>query len=113
MLLKSFLSAAPSVKPQVADFLKGIDAQSYVGFNLLLFDLQGDKAEVGYLSNRPEPTYMTPDGDSCQGISNSPWTQPYPKVTDGEERMSVALEDWATAGGDEDDLVERMMDLLS
>lgn len=113
MLLKAFLSAAPNDKVPVSDFLEGIDAKSYVGFNLLLFDLKGDKAEVGYLSNRPEPTLLTPDGDTCQGISNSPWNQPYPKVTEGEERMAKTLAAWTAAGGDEDDLVERMMDLLS
>lgn len=113
MLLKSFLSAAPREKTLVADFLKGIDAKSYVGFNLLLFDLQEPEAEVGYLSNRPEPTQLTPNGYSCQGISNSPWDQPYPKVTEGEERMTRTLEAWTTGGGDEDDLVDKMMDLLS
>lgn len=113
MLLKSFLSAPPEAKIGVSDFLDRIDAKHYVGFNLLLFDLKGDKTEIGYLSNRPEPTKLTPDGERCHGISNSPWNQPYPKVVEGEERMTETLKAWTAAGGDEDDLIARMMDLLS
>lgn len=113
MLLKTFLSASPEEKVPVSDFLKGITAESYVGFNLLLFDLQRKNVQVGYLSNRPEPTQLTPSEWSCQGISNSPWDQPYPKVTEGEDRMTQTLEAWSAQGGDEDDLVARMMDLLS
>lgn len=97
----------------MSDFLSGIDANKYVGFNLLLFDLQGTKPDVGYLSNRPEPTQLTPDRERCRGISNSPWAQPYPKLVDGEERMGHALDCWTAEGGDEDDLVEKMMELLS
>lgn len=46
-------------------------------------------------------------------MSNSPLTQPYPKVQSGEERMAESLIEWAQNGEDEDELVERMMVLLS
>jgi uncharacterized protein with NRDE domain len=46
-------------------------------------------------------------------MSNSPLTQPYPKVQSGEERMAESLTEWSQNGEDENQLVERMMDLLS
>lgn len=46
-------------------------------------------------------------------MSNSPWAEPYPKVQSGEERMAVTLAEWSQKHEDEDQLVERMMQLVS
>lgn len=87
--------------------------EAYTGFNLLLFDLSKADPEVGYLSNRTTPAYMHPELAGCHGMSNSPWAEPYPKVVDGQVRMKATLEEWTKQGGDEDDLIERMVTLLS
>ncbi|BEJ13226.1 hypothetical protein CspHIS471_0304000 [Cutaneotrichosporon sp. HIS471] len=117
-LLKEFLAAPPDQAPSVTDFLAKIDPSRYVGFNLLLFNLRRQDGtwntpEAGYLSNRSSPPILHPDDCGCRGMSNSPLTQPYPKVQSGEERMAESLTEWAHKDEDEDQLVERMMDLLS
>ncbi|KAK8865618.1 hypothetical protein IAR55_000762 [Kwoniella newhampshirensis] len=169
LLLKSFLSPHPPPPPSsspektqgatnahgaltpelgVHDYLASYlpTAGEYEGFNLLLFSLgrKGVEPEVGYLTNRPVPSFTDlqvphtrraqterehdPVADSnhlniksgslssaqCFGLSNSPMSQPWPKVVDGEKRMVQTLKEWNEAGrGDERDLVERMFKLLS
>ena len=100
------------------------------------------KPEVGYLSNHPSqslidivtptrvPTPLTTsNGDSegdenkrpkfgtkvgmCFGLSNSSISQPWPKVNAGESAMAKSLKQWTESGGDDDNLVERMMKILS
>lgn len=71
--------------------------------------------DVGYITNRPEPTQLdlhTRDR-GCTGISNSPLAEPYPKVVQGEESMRNKLGEWDAKKGTDDELVESMMDLLS
>lgn len=46
-------------------------------------------------------------------MSNSPLAEPYPKVIEGEKQMTEALNEWTRNRGNEDDLVNRMMELLS
>jgi uncharacterized protein with NRDE domain len=123
-LLKDYLSPSPSSssRPQVEEYLRSHEASAdqYDGFNLLLFDLKGD-TKVGYLTNRPQATYtnLSPsgvrarDGEGTQGISNSPMDKPFEKVEKGKGRMSEALSDWTSRKEDEEDLIERMMDMLS
>jgi len=123
-LLKDYLSPSPSSssRPQVEAYLRShkASADQYDGFNLLLFDLKDD-TKVGYLTNRPQATYtdLSPsgvrarDGEGTQGLSNSPMDKPFEKVEKGKGRMSEALSDWTTGKDDEEDLMDRMMDLLS
>lgn len=89
------------------------------------------KPEVGYLSNRPGPTIMDihspsrvpsplPDQEGetpkrvgeCVGLSNTPLSQPWPKVTKGEASMCRTLHEWTEGKEDEDQLIERMMEML-
>lgn len=100
------------------EYFSTIDPSSYVGFNLLLFNLKRAdgvwlEPETGYLSNRSDPSILHPVDCGCHGMSNSSWTEPYPKVQSGEERMATTLAEWAENRENEDDLVERMMELLS
>lgn len=123
-LLKDYLSPSPSSssRPQVEKYLRSheVNADQYDGFNLLLFDLKDD-TKVGYLTNRPQATYTdlsprdnaTRDGSGTQGLSNSPMDKPFEKVDKGKGRMSEALSDWTTRNGSEEDLIDRMMGLLS
>jgi len=39
--------------------------------------------------------------------------KPFEKVDKGKGRMSEALSDWTTRNGSEEDLIDRMMGLLS
>ena len=142
LLLKSFLSprpfpGLPSVRGYLASHLA--DADEYAGFNLLLFRFfppqNGDESwsppQVGYLANRPKPTLTdgpaisdalsteepttgdtTPVIGDCFGLSNSPMSQPWPKVVEGQARMRETLEQWASNSEGEDELVERMMGIL-
>jgi uncharacterized protein with NRDE domain len=107
----------------VEEYLRSHEASAdqYDGFNLLLFDLKDD-TKVGYLTNRPQATYtkLSPshitarDGEGTQGISNSPMDKPFEKVEKGKGRMSEELSTWTTCKEeDEEDLIERMMDMLS
>lgn len=79
--------------------------------------------EIGYLSNRPESTLVklhperpgsaSPVGaGKCFGLSNTPLAEPWPKVTEGEQRMSESLQEWTEKGEDHHDLVQRMMTVL-
>jgi uncharacterized protein with NRDE domain len=123
-LLKDYLSPSPlsSERPKVDEYLHSHEgnADQYEGFNLLLFDLKGD-TQVGYLTNRPQATYtdLSPseitlqDGAGTYGLSNSPMDRPFEKVERGKDRMSEELSNWTTNKEDEEDLIERMMDLLS
>ena len=119
-LLKDYLSPSPasSSRPQVEEYLRSHEASAdqYDGFNLLLFDLKGD-TKVGYLTNRPQATYtdLSPSniGSGAQGLSNSPMDKPFEKVEKGKGRMSEELRDWTTRKEDEEDLMDRMMDMLS
>jgi uncharacterized protein with NRDE domain len=123
-LLKDYLSPSPSSssRPQVEEYLRSHEASAdqYDGFNLLLFDLKDD-TRVGYLTNRPQATYadLSPtnttlgEGSGSQGLSNSPMDKPFEKVEKGKGRMSEELSDWTTRKEDEEDLIERMMDMLS
>ncbi|WVF70994.1 hypothetical protein IAT40_005790 [Kwoniella sp. CBS 6097] len=161
LLLKDFLSPPPSPSsssstralPTVNEYLSSHydSAGQYEGFNLLLFSLGGQKAEVGYLTNRPVPCLTdlritAPrsiprsqtqsngadfDGDDgvdgihdglnskkhripaeCFGISNSPMSEPWPKVRKGEKRMVDTLLEWEEKGEGDKELVERMFALL-
>ncbi|OCF31850.1 hypothetical protein I317_03354 [Kwoniella heveanensis CBS 569] len=137
LLLKDFLSpppppfasASPSSSstslPSVHEYLSSHyeSAGEYEGFNLLLFSLGGDKAEVGYLTNRPVPCGTTALDTSsldekhripaeCFGISNSPMSEPWPKVQQGEKRMVDTLLAWEEKGEGDEELVERMFALL-
>ena len=123
-LLKDYLSPSPasSSRPQVEEYLRSHEASAdqYDGFNLLLFDLKDD-TKVGYLTNRPQATYtdLSPSGirarggEGTQGLSNSPMDKPFEKVETGKDRMSEELRDWTTRKEDEEDLMDRMMDMLS
>jgi uncharacterized protein with NRDE domain len=114
----------------------------YDGFNLLLFHLHAPghgsgtstagttewgETEVGYLSNRPLPIHSNlhipntvprlSQGDreglgKAFGLSNSPLSEPWPKVVEGEKRMAESLGYWAANGEDEGRLIERMFGLL-
>ncbi|WWD18205.1 hypothetical protein CI109_102655 [Kwoniella shandongensis] len=143
LLLKQFLLPSPtagvSVGVGVHEYLTSHlpTAGEYEGFNLLLFSLgkKGEEAEVGYLTNRPKPSFTelrVPDSTStsasgadgasqpvgitaqCFGISNSPMYEPWPKVIEGEKRMAQTLKEWADVDGrgDEKALVERMFGVL-
>ncbi|CAK9783531.1 unnamed protein product [Cutaneotrichosporon oleaginosum] len=110
-LLKEFLASPPEQAPSVNDFLSNIDPARYVGFNLLLFNLKRRNGawlepEAGYLSNRSSPPLLHPNDCGCKGMSNSPLTEPYPKVQSGEERMAESLTEWARNDEEEDQLVE-------
>lgn len=89
------------------------------------------KPEVGYLSNRPGPTLMElhspsrmstplPEADGlsrkppveCHGMSNTPLAQPWPKVSQGEEFMAETLAQWTEGNETQDQLVERLMEML-
>ena len=123
-LLKDYLSPSPSSssRPQVEEYLRSHEASAdqYDGFNLLLFDLKDD-TRVGYLTNRPDATYTdlsptntTPaESSGALGLSNSPMDKPFEKVIKGKGRMSEALSDWTAGKDDEEDLMDRMMDMLS
>jgi uncharacterized protein with NRDE domain len=123
-LLKDYLSpsASSSSRPQVEGYLRSHEASAdqYDGFNLLLFDLKDD-TKVGYLTNRPQAIYtnLSPshiiarDGEGPRGISNSPMDKPFEKVEKGKGRMSEELDTWRTGKEDEEELIERMMDMLS
>lgn len=121
LLLKSFLAPPPSsVVPSVHDYLgerlRWVD--EYEGFNVLLFKLPQRRdeslAEIGYLSNKPEPTHRNLGGETKRwyGLSNTPFTEPWPKVKDGEQRMSETLKEWEEKGEGNDQLVDRMMGIL-
>jgi len=102
----------------VQDYLRTIDPDRYVGFNLLLIhphktESGWKQTDIGYISNRPKATIMQPDKNGCKGMSNSPWAEPYPKVVNGEKAMAATLAEWTDKGEDDDALVERMMTLLS
>ena len=135
LLLKAFLSPPPApslARPSAREYLEGClpRASEYDGFNLLLFDLRpncgGEKpvlSKIGYLSNRPAPTLTDIHPTStesglgvhqarCYGLSNTPLAAPWPKVTDGERRMSVSIAQWREEGGADDALLERMMEIL-
>lgn len=123
-LLKDYLSPSPSSseRPKVEAYLRAHEenADQYEGFNLLLFDLKGD-TQVGYLTNRPRATYtdLSPSEITAQdetgtfGLSNSPMDRPFEKVVRGKGRMSEELSNWTTHEEDEEDLIDRMLDLLS
>ncbi|KAK4686918.1 hypothetical protein P7C73_g3192, partial [Tremellales sp. Uapishka_1] len=137
LLLKNFLAPRPSPSnPTVHDYLDSYSPvmDDYEGFNLLCFKLHLDEhlpTEIGYLSNRPRPAKTltdlwpssrpaSPVGGAkgakvgqCFGLSNSPMTRPWPKVVEGEEAMRMTLDEWADKLETEDELVERMMTLLS
>lgn len=78
---------------------------------------------MGYLTNRPTPTRidLSPgsgssaegDGLDTHGLSNTPLDAPFEKVTRGRSRMRRQLDDWTQSGENENELVDRMMDLLS
>lgn len=89
------------------------------------------QTEVGYLSNRPGPTLMDVHSPSrvpaplpdehgskpvkvghCHGLSNTPLSAPWPKVSKGEVRMDQTLREWTEEGENEDALVERLMGML-
>jgi uncharacterized protein with NRDE domain len=130
LLLKSFLSPPPSSSlPTVRDYLTDYSASAseYEGFNLLLFKLpvQGDgkEPELLCLSNRPSPTLTdmrtSPSQGGlgvgigrCHGLSNTPLSQPWPKVIEGERRMSESLRNWNQKDEGDKGLVERMMQIL-
>ncbi|KAL1405208.1 hypothetical protein Q8F55_008833 [Vanrija albida] len=120
LLLKSFLAPPPAEARPLDDFLSSIGSASYAGFNLLLFHLHKrddgwGESEIGYLCNRPEHTHRSLAGDHApsRGISNSPLDAPFPKVVQGEARMTQLLADWQAQEGSEDELVEGLMSLLS
>lgn len=160
LLLKDFLAPPPSTSNKsVHDYLNEHQPQAdqYEGFNLILFHLhppspsppsstqlgclnveasrEWGKPDVGYLSNRPQPTVMnihspsrvpTPlpqsNGEQgsgstvkvgeCVGLSNTPLSQPWPKVMQGEAKMKETLGEWEAGGEDENQLIERMMEML-
>jgi uncharacterized protein with NRDE domain len=123
-LLKEYLAPSPisSSRPRVEEYLRSHEeaADQYEGFNLLLLDLKDD-TEVGYLTNRPQATYTDlsssdtapPTGTSASGLSNSPMDKPFEKVEKGKGKMIEQLNIWSQAKETEDDLIERLMDLLS
>ena len=99
----------------------------YDGFNLLLFQSPISSklgpTQVGYLSNRPEPTMLDTNdlyedsmtgkgGERYFGLSNSPIKDPWLKVENGEKAMEISLEQWRLKGETEHQLVDRMMMLL-
>ncbi|WVQ96970.1 hypothetical protein IAU59_004079 [Kwoniella sp. CBS 9459] len=48
----------------------------------------------------------------CFGISNSPMSEPWPKVQQGEKRMAETLSEWEKKGEGHKELVDRMFALL-
>lgn len=117
-LLKMYLSPAPQHAPDLDTYMEGIESSHYVGFNLLLMRLhrtEGSwgKTECGYLSNRAVPPFQHPAEKGCHGMSNSPWAEPYSKVSGGEKFMQAQLDEWADKKESDEQLVERMMDVLA
>ncbi len=115
-MLKLFLRPKPDEAPSVSSYLEAYasKAKLYEGFNLLLFDVSREAPVVGYLSNRTEPPFCdVSDRMGFMGLSNSPLDAPWPKVMVGEASMEESLAEWTQSGGTEDELVERMMEILS
>jgi uncharacterized protein with NRDE domain len=90
------------------------NSADYDGFNLLLFHVKQDGAEVAHVSNRPEVRAEILDNESrgAHGVSNTPIEKPWPKVVDGEKGMGETLAEWRDAGEGEDELVQRLFRLL-
>ena len=125
-LLKGYLALSPNSaqRPKLDEYLSAYQdkADQYEGFNLLLFDLNlRTSTRVGYLTNRPQatlldlsPTASTSEtGAQTCGISNSPIDKPFAKVKAGNTSMDEELRQWSRGGESQDELVERMMNLLS
>ena len=125
-LLKGYLAPSPSSshRPQLEEYLRSYKSQAdqYEGFNLLLFDLKPQTSpQVGYLTNRPQATLLdlsptastSSTGAQTCGISNSPIDKPFAKVEAGNATMDAELRQWSRGGESQDELVERMMKLLS
>lgn len=113
-----YLSPRAADAPSLDAYLESIHADAYVGFNLLLLKLHRTAAgwgptQCGYLSNRSSPNILHPTQPGCHGMSNSLLTEPFAKVTEGEESLASELRQWGDSGEDDDQLVERLMRVLS
>lgn len=48
----------------------------------------------------------------CHGLSNTPLSRPWPKVSKGEVNMDRTLREWTERKEGEDALIERLMGML-
>lgn len=120
-LLKRFLAPPPESAPSVSEEVDALrpGADDYDGFNLLLIRLKkrNDSAwaapEASILFNRPQAAVHKVDtGPGYHGLSNSPPDQPWPKVNKGKQRMERELADSLAQRETDEQLAERMVDLL-
>jgi len=69
-----------------SDYLKGVDADAYAGFNLLV----ADGNELAYLSNRGGGSKLLPPG--IYGVANATLDSPWAKVERSKAAMSALIE---------------------
>lgn len=113
-LLRSFLEAPATLKP-IEEFMeKNEDLEAYDGFNLLLFHVKTEGAEVEYISNRPvgRAGILKWDVKGTRGVSNTPMEEPWPKVRDGQTGMDRELREWSETKEGEEELLKRLFRLL-
>lgn len=76
-----------------AEYLAGLDAAAYPGFNLVV----ADPRALWYLSNRSGPPRALDPG--VYGISNAGLDTPWPKVVRGRERLAALVAAGAATTG--------------
>jgi uncharacterized protein with NRDE domain len=112
--LRAFLEASSSSSP-IQEFVESNkDLEAFDGFNLLLFHVKAEGAEVGYMSNRPKgrAEILGSDVKGTRGLSNTAMEEPWPKVRNGKTRMDKELQEWSEEKESEEELTERLFGLL-
>ncbi|HKX84583.1 MAG TPA: NRDE family protein [Pyrinomonadaceae bacterium] len=88
MLVADFLRGRSSVHEYIRDIAS--HASEFSGFNLLLGEINSDRREVNYFSNRENiARELSPD---FYGLSNHLLDTPWPKVSRGKERFKAIVE---------------------
>ncbi len=121
----AWLKRSPDSEDTVEDFMesliKGDALENVGGFSLLCGRLQkarnGGIMPLAILSNRSlEATtarWILESRDEVQGLSNSAFHDPWPKVQLGNTLLTKAVQESASAHESTDDLVRRLFELLS
>ncbi|KAH2159511.1 hypothetical protein KXV44_002912 [Aspergillus fumigatus] len=119
LIVNSWLTADPEHKQSTRDFVQGMVASSEIkhvgGFSLVCGYVNEPLAIVSNRSaNMDEISWVATEKGQTLGLSNTTFgDRSWPKILDGEKLMNEAINAHVQAGEDEDQLINRLLQVLS
>ncbi|GIJ88622.1 hypothetical protein Asppvi_007547 [Aspergillus pseudoviridinutans] len=119
LIVNNWLTADPEQRQSTRDFVQGMVASSEIrnvgGFSLVCGYVNEPLAIVSNRSaNMDQISWIATEKGQTLGLSNTTFgDRSWPKILDGEKLMKEAINAHVQAGEDEDQLISRLLHVLS